>query len=164
MQKNRLLIALLALGMTSIPAMAQLTPAQEISQISEEVALLNARKARLVLQTEIAVREQEMSRSAGGISNLHSKEFQALPVVRGIEGIDGRLSATLAWPGGTEQVVRQGEKISNGWHVSGIDVRSVNLRRGSENVRLVFGAEPPQPHQGMSGYAPQLPNQQTVGR
>lgn len=115
--------------------------AKEIADINEEIAVLSAKLAEIEVRAKIATKEQEIKRigAPSGASGADSKD---LPVVRSIEGVDGRLLATIATGGGSTQTVVKGDKIGE-WTVSKIDVNAVTLNRRKETVRLGFGAEPP---------------------
>lgn len=124
------------------PALAaESSIADQIREINENIALLSAKKQELELKAQLAAKQAEMSKLSGGGVPISGAELT--PVVRGIEGIDGKLTATLAFGGGMQQTVKQGEKIHGGWTVAEIAVNSVTLARGSERVRLGFGSEPP---------------------
>lgn len=153
MFNRKLLVALIAAGAVSgvyaqIPVQAPevpvLSPAEEIARLNEEIAVKSARLKALELEAQLAAKQSELDRASaqsnGGASNDQSL---ALPVVRAIEGADGRLKAILALGGGVLQPVYQGEKIRGGWTVAQISVNAVTLARGRERVRLGFGSEPP---------------------
>ena len=126
-------------GMMS-PVFGQ-SPIEEIARINESIVVLNAKNAELEVRKQIAIRQSELEK-LGGLSKIASSEEEILPVVKGIEGIDGKLFATLIYERGIEQTVKAGEKIRGNWTVTGIDVRSVTIKRGEKQVRLVFGSEP----------------------
>lgn len=130
----------LSLGTVTTALHAQ-TPVESIARINENIALLNAQKAELDVKAQIAQKQAEIDRVSGA-NMFAAGSYQSMPVIRGIEGVDGRLSATLAYGRGSEQTVRAGEKIRGNWKVGHIDVRSVTLVRGKEQVKLTFGDEP----------------------
>lgn len=130
--ENRLILALFA---TCLPLSCQAQGiAEEITAITERVHMLNAKKAEMDLRSEIAKREQELERYGSGRFQSHAG--QAIAVVKTIEGIDGRLLATLTYPTGEEESVRVGDEIKGKWKVAKIDIRSVYLKRGKEKIRL----------------------------
>lgn len=135
----RVVLALAGASLASIAIAA--SPADELREINESIAILTARKTELQLKHEVmskAADIKKLSSSAGDVSGTES----SLPIVGGIEGMDGNLSATLLFTGGVQQIVKQGEKIHGNWTVGKVDVSSVTLIRGSERVRLSFGSEP----------------------
>ncbi|MCZ2112716.1 MAG: type IV pilus biogenesis protein PilP [Anaerolineae bacterium] len=117
------------------------TAADEIARINEDIAVLSARLKHLDLRAQIVTKQAEIDRAAatGGSANIDS----TAPVVRGIEGVDGKLKATLAFTGGVQQTVSKGEVTRGGWTVSDISINSVSLSRGKERIKLGFGNEPP---------------------
>lgn len=63
----------------------------------------------------------------------------AMPVVKSIEGVDGRLKAVLKVRGEGTRTVRVGETVS-GWTVKNIAVDSVTVQKGKTVQELYFGA------------------------
>lgn len=146
------LVLAAALGFT--PAHAA-SVAEEVAKLNESIVLLKAQKQALEIQLEIANKQNEL-RQLGGTSTTNPVA-DVLPVVRGIEGVDGRFVATLSFGNGMQQRVKAGEKIHGNWTVAQIDVGSVTLLRGSERVRLSFGIDPPP--SAAAGGANALPGQ-----
>jgi type IV pilus biogenesis protein PilP len=139
-----LLLAGLASVLVSAPAGAE-SAAEKIAKINESIAILTAQKAELELRAQIANKQAEIDKSgagsagyAGGAGRQASAGGHdiGLPVVRSIEGMDGRLVAMLVFSGGLMQRVKQGEKIHGDWTVADIGTHSLTLTRGREIVRL----------------------------
>lgn len=137
-------VLLIALGLIfTAPAYAD-KRAEEILMINEEIAIINARVGKADAEVKLATKQQELNKLNGSsASNTND-----LPVVRSIEGVDGRLLATLATNGGITQTVSKGGKFG-AWTVTKIDVNAVTLSRGKEVVKLGFGSEPPSAAQGV---------------
>ncbi|MDB5798433.1 MAG: type pilus biosis protein PilP [Paucimonas sp.] len=140
-------LALLASALALAPAAANAaaggnSAAEQIARINESIAILTAQKAELELRAQIAQRQAEIDKVTGshpggpGGAAAAAGNALGLPVVRSIEGMDGRLRAVLAFNGGMLQTVRQGEKIAGDWTVSDISTGSITLTRGREIVRL----------------------------
>ncbi|MFB0934192.1 MAG: type IV pilus biogenesis protein PilP [Propionivibrio sp.] len=148
-------------------AWAQQSPAEQVKQINEEIAVLSARLQKLDMEAKIAAKEAEKSRSLGSLSLPSAldtaKSSSELPVVRAIEGIDGKLSAKLITRGGLEQTVREGEKIGV-WTIKAITVNSVVIAHGNESTRLAFGNEPPAETSGRASGGVGLPGLPPVGQ
>lgn len=128
--------------------------AEQIKAINEEVAVLSAKLAAMEIRAKIAGKQQEIDRfgASTGVSPLDSTSRE-LPVVRSIEGANGRMQAILATGGGATQTVSKGDKIGE-WTVNKIDVNAVLLARGKQVVRLGFGIEPPVASQTSQGGIP----------
>lgn len=141
---NRKMICIAVAAACLAPPVFAESAAEKIAHINESIAVLSAEKAELELKSQIEAKRAEINKLSGGagVSSSASSVDQVMPVVRGIEGIDGKLSATLAFGGGVQQTVKTGEKTRGGWTVTQIDVNSVTLVRGSEKTRLGFGTEP----------------------
>ncbi|MDK9702352.1 MAG: type IV pilus biogenesis protein PilP [Sulfuritalea sp.] len=155
---NRKLIAAVIAAFVSSASLAGEGVAEEIARANEQIALLSAKLKELELRTQIAAKQAEMTRIGGTGAVMTSAQESELPVVRAIEGVDGRLAATLAFAGQIKQTVVTGEKTRGGWTVAQIDVGSVTLARGAERVRLGFGNEPSAPPAGQAGAVGQSAN------
>jgi len=143
LKKQTTIVALVCIGLsigTVAQAQAQ-SPAERVRQINEDIAVLSAQLLKLELEAKIAGKEAEKQRSSGA-SGFANPVTDEMPVVRAIDGMDGRLVATLAMRGGVVQTVREGEKFGV-WTTKAITVNSVTLARGKETVRVPFGNEPP---------------------
>lgn len=141
LNKRTIAAALIGIGL-SAGAVAQ-SPADRVRQINEDIAVLSAQLQKLELEAKIAGKEAEKSRSNGaGAPSFANQATDEMPVVRAIDGMDGKLVATLAMRGGVVQPVREGEKFG-AWTTKTITVNSVTLARGKETIRVPFGNEPP---------------------
>ncbi|ACT52138.1 type IV pilus biogenesis protein PilP [Methylovorus glucosotrophus] len=132
---NRKLLIIALLSSISSPCFADKT-SDEILGINEQIAILNARLGKAEAEVKLANKNQELQKLSGS-----SLDGDDLPVVRSIEGVDGRLLATLAGSGGITQTVGKGGKFGV-WTVKSINVNSVTLVRGQKVVTLGFGSEP----------------------
>lgn len=122
-------------------ASAQESVTEQLQRINESIALLTAQRQEIELRSQIVARQVEIDR-ANNTEALNIDRTRH-PVVRSIEGADGKMTATLAFGSGQQQTVRQGEKIPGGWLVSKIGVDAVHITRGKEKARLSYGYEPP---------------------
>lgn len=133
-------------------ASAQESIPEQLQRINESIALLTAQRQELELRSQIAARQAEIDRA----NNTDAVNIDRIrhPVVRSIEGADGKMTATLAFGSGQQQTVRQGEKIPGGWLISKISVDAVHISRGKEKARLSYGYEPPSPPVSMTAVPP----------
>ncbi len=144
-KKRVAMTTLLALAFSVSGSVQAQTPAEQVKSINEEIAVLSAKLSRLEIQAKIAAKEAEAQRAAGiSTPGFASQPTDEMPVVRAIDGMDGKLVATLAMRGGVVQTVREGEKFG-AWTTKAITVNSVTLSRGKEVVKVPFGNEPPAP-------------------
>ncbi len=139
-RKKMLLIAIMATISNSVFAE---TVAMQIKVINENVAVLSAKLAEMDVKAKIAGKQQEIDRLgvSTGVSQTDAAAKE-LPVVRSIEGVDGRMLAILATGSGEIKTVVRGDKVGE-WTINKIDVNSVTLAHGKQIVRLGFGAEAP---------------------
>jgi len=150
--RKKIAAALLASCFASA-ALAEQTIAEQLHRINESIALLTAQKQELELKAQVTSKQSEIAL----ISNSDASNIDRAghPVVRAIEGADGKLKATLAFGSGVQQTVKTGEKIYGGWTVTNIAVDAVSITRGSEKVRLGYGSEPPvQPGTTVPAFTP----------
>ena len=139
---NKLSLALF-FGCVSTLCYAQST-AEEITAITERVHILNAQKAEMDLRAQIAARQQELDRY-NGLGRFEPNEDQTIPMVKTIEGSDGKMLATIAYVSGNEETIRVGDVIKGKWKVTHIDIRSVHLQRGKDKTRLYLSRAPMTP-------------------
>lgn len=141
LKKRMIAVALVGMGI-SVGAMAQ-TSAERVRQMNEEIAILDAQLKKLELEAKIAGKEMEKQRSSGTAApSFANQTTEEMPVVRAIDGMDGKLVATLGMRGGVTQTVREGEKFG-AWTIKTITVSSVTLAKGKEIARVPFGNDPP---------------------
>lgn len=162
-------------------APAQVAPggssaAREISMINEEIAVLTAKLNKLKIEAEITAKQKEIAGTAaplgdgasltdiqgmapGGMPqsgasgmNTQIESETPAPAIHSIEGVDGKLYATLIFSGGMNQIVQKGEVIKDGWNVVGLTSSSVTLSRGGKEIRLAFGIPPAAESQRAQGY------------
>lgn len=148
MSRLKIKVSFLACAFISSSVIAG-NAAEEIARMNESIAVLSAQKTELELKSQIASKQIEFDRmkSAGAIARTGSgsgsgapaeDEMKSMPTIKGIEGIDGKLSAGLLFSNGAQKIVRAGEKIPGGWTVAKIEVDSVSLVRKRETIRLEF--------------------------
>jgi len=126
----------------------QSAAADEIRAINERMAVMSARLQELELQAKIAAKSNEIRRFRGS-DVLHDDGHT--PSVIDINGVDGKLWATLHMQGGNEKTVRVGDRVGT-WVVRAITIDTVTVQRGRETVRLAFGTHSPQRNQpGLPG-------------
>lgn len=129
--------------------------ANEIADINERLAVLTAKLAELELQSKIASKREEINKVNNPLSTTGADSF--VPTVMDIDGVDGKLRASLYVQGGNTQSVRVGDKVGS-WKVKEIKMDSVTVQKGKEVVRLGFGSYSPEPTANASGVGiPQLP-------
>ena len=134
----------------------QSVTAAEIAAINERMAVMSARLQELELQAKIASKTEEIRRFKG-TPDVYDDGYT--PSVLDINGVDGKLWATLYMQGGNVQTVRVGDRVG-AWIVKAITIDSVTVQRGRDAVRLAFGtyaAPPAAPGLPGGGMQPPLP-------
>lgn len=137
-------LALIAATSAATPAaFAQQSVPEQLQQINETIALLNAKRQELELRAQIVAKQDQIDQLTS--SGMRNMDRLHQPVVHSIEGADGKMVATLIFGSGQLQTVKQGDKIPGGWTVSEVGVNAVHITRGREKARLSYGYEPPPP-------------------
>jgi len=127
--------------------------AAQVMRLNEEIQALQMELKRVELQAQIAAKKAEMAPKpsslpagmggaslpppvpGGGVRGPSS------PVVTGLEGVDGKLRATVAFEGEGAMVVAEGDILPTGWRVVRITESSVIVGRDKERKSLPFGRE-----------------------
>ena len=148
--------------------------AREISRINEDIAVLTAKLNKLKVEAEISMKKKEIEGASGTVDQAGAIPMQSAgpnmarggipstqieseietpaPAIHSIEGVDGKLYATLIFSGGMNQIVQKGEVIKDGWKVVGLTSSSVTLSKGGKETRLGFGLPPAAEPRRTSGY------------
>lgn len=155
--------------------------AKEISDINARVAVLSARLSEIEMKAKIASKLSEIDKiengegvGAGGNSAALPNQPPVLPVapmtgnlaldltgdvstipgIKEIDGIDGKLRATLYLDNGGTQIVRVGDHVGD-WVVKNITIDSVTVQKGKQLKKLPFGSsmsvKSPSPSSGAYG-------------
>jgi len=145
--------------------------AEQIRTINEQITVLSAQFSEAEMRAKIAAKNEEIRRigqgqsasqapgqmppSAQGSPIRPQMQIQEdLPSIQSIDGVDGKLNATLLMRNGGVQTVRLGDKVGP-WTVKTISISAVKLAKGKETVVLNFGSIPAaQSNVGMSTNAP----------
>jgi len=114
------------------------TPANEIADINENIAVLTARLAQLEVRSKIAQKEAEILKANNPGAGMPGMD-DFIPTVAYIDGIDGKLKASLYVQGGNLQSVKVGDTVSS-WKVKDIKMDSVTVQKGKDVIRLGFGS------------------------
>jgi type IV pilus biogenesis protein PilP len=114
------------------------TPANEIADINENIAVLTARLAQLEVRSKIAQKEAEILKANNPAAGMPGMD-DFIPTVAYIDGVDGKLKASLYVQGGNLQSVKVGDTVSS-WKVKDIKMDSVTVQKGKDVIRLGFGS------------------------
>lgn len=147
MQTRNPLWLMPALLLAAGPALADAT-LDDVSRLNAEIAVLTlkVKKAELQAQVERAVTPPTVQ----GLPSLPSMPphlslpptpaFASAPVLSGIEGLDGNMTATLRHPNGTLERTEQGATASDGWRTIQIGNGQVVQQKKNEQRTLFMGA------------------------
>jgi type IV pilus biogenesis protein PilP len=126
----------------------------EIIRLNDEIQALQMELKRVDLQAQIAAKKTEMSPKplpampATGPTTLPpplpgggGRSIGSMPMVTGLEGVDGKLRATLAIQGEGSVIVVEGDVLPDGWRVERITESSVTVRKDKARRSLPFGRE-----------------------
>lgn len=135
MRSEWIATAMLCGGMLGAPALAVST-ADELAQIESDHVILKARLRLLETRAQMAARQTEIERFSAGSQN------SAMPTVSGIDGMSGKLHATVLTENGHVAEVQTGDTLPNGMRILSIRQDGVIVQAGKNRVRLKPGVEP----------------------
>lgn len=148
MRNHKVKITLaLVLTFLSAASFAQKTTAEELQQLADRTAVLEAQLKAVELENkvqqqtnELAARGTAARRSA---TSLESDSDYGTPTVSYVEGVKGALEAVLLYRGNVRQRVKEGDAVY-GAVVKKISLNEVVLMdvKSRANVRLQFGTTP----------------------
>lgn len=148
MQNRKLnTIVAIALAMSSAACFAQKTTAEELQQLSDRTAVLEAQLKAAELENKVQQQTNELAsrgtaarRSAASVD---SDSDYGTPTVAYVEGVKGALEAVLVYRGNVRQRVREGNAVF-GAVVKKISLNEVVLVdvKTRANVRLQFSTTP----------------------
>lgn len=135
MQNKHVFGALLLAAAAMQPALAE-TTSQSLTRIEAETMVLKARERQLEVQASIVGKQNEIAAKQTMIMALNQAEVVGDPMIRAIEGVGGRLYATLQMNDGSIVDVQQGDILPNGMKVVTIGPRQVVAQSGRRKIRL----------------------------
>lgn len=136
------LICAVAIGACAAgPAFAEGESA-EIRGLNEEIAVLTTRLSKLEVEAKIVQKQIDLNKMRGEANSSQPSLSGQDTVVRSIEGVDGKLRATLSMRGGMTKTVGVGEKFGS-WLVKAITISAVTIAKDGKELNLAFGNEPP---------------------
>ena len=119
----------------ALPAGAE-TTSQSLTRIEAETMVLKARERQLEVQASIAGKQNEIAAWQTMTLALNQAEVVGNPMIRAIEGIGGRMYATLQMNDGSIVDVQQGDTLPGGMQIVSIRAREVVARSGRRTIRL----------------------------
>ncbi|WP_075257006.1 type IV pilus biogenesis protein PilP [Herbaspirillum camelliae] len=134
-------VAMAALATGWASACAAETTSESLTRIEAETMVLKAREKQLEIQASIVGRQNEIAAKQSLTAAMTQAEVVGDPVVRAIEGIGGRMYATLQMSDGSVIDVQQGDTLPGGMKIVSIGQREVLAQSNGRRLRL-------------SGYAP----------
>ncbi|QGZ42149.1 type IV pilus biogenesis protein PilP [Pseudoduganella flava] len=139
MQSKHYCAAALAIC-AALPAAAQnmaQSAAASLTRIEAETLLLKARERQLEVQSSIIAKQNEIAaKQALGVAITQPPPV-GQPVVRAIEGLGGRLYATLEMADGSMLDVQAGSELPTGMRIVAVEPNAVVAQMpGKKRVRL----------------------------
>lgn len=139
MRSKHLSVLLALAAWTTQPAQAEST-SDSLTRLEAETMVLKARERLLEVQSSILVKQNEIAARQSMMATLTQAEVIGDPVVRAIEGVGGRLHATLQMSDGSIVDVQQGDTLPGGMKVLSIASREVMVLSGGKKIRLAAHA------------------------
>lgn len=145
------LLATVAAVTGSVGAARAESTSESLTRIEAETMVLKAREKQLEVQASIVGRQNEIAAKQTMTAALSQTEVVGDPVIRAIEGIGGRMYATLQMSDGSTIDVQQGDTLPGGIKIVSIGPREVVAQSGSRRMRLASYAP------SLSGFNPNFP-------
>jgi type IV pilus biogenesis protein PilP len=126
---------------------------ESLTRIEAETLVLKAREKQLEIQSSIVSKQNEIAVKQSMTTVINQPVVVGDPVIRAIEGIGGKLYATLQLSDGSIVDVQQGDILSNGMKIVAISSREVQvLSKNNQRIRLASYA------QQNNGFNPSFPS------
>ena len=133
---NNHIIVLLALTACAAASARAESVSDSLTRIEAETMVLKAREKQLEVQASIVGKQNEIAAKQTMTAALSQTEVVGDPMVRAIEGIGGRMYATLQMSDGSIMDVQQGDTLPGGMKIVAIGPREVVAQAGARKVRL----------------------------
>jgi|GEM_PF-947509 len=160
---NRLAIPVALLALLFATTAGAESTSDSLTRIEAETLVLKAREKQLEVQASIVGRQNEIAAKQSMTNAITQTAVVGDPVIKAIEGIGGRMYATLQLSDGSVVDVQQGDTLSTGLKIIQINPREVIAQsKGNQRIRLATyaqlngGFNPNFPGAGLSLPVPQL--------
>ncbi len=133
-----------------------------LTRIEAETMVLRAREKQLEVQASIVGKQNDIAAKQSMTNVINQTAVVGDPVIRAIEGIGGRMFATLQMSDGSIIDVQQGDTLPTGMKIVSIGEREVVALSGGKKLRLASyaqlntGFNPNYPGAGLGLPVPQL--------
>ncbi|HEX7982910.1 MAG TPA: type IV pilus biogenesis protein PilP [Duganella sp.] len=161
--RNKYALLLAAMAALSAPGAGAESTSDILSRIEAETLVLKAREKQLEIQSSIVSKQNEIAVKQSMTTAITQPVVVGDPLIRAIEGMGGKMYATLQLSDGSVVDVQQGDVLASGMKIVAISAREVvALSKDSRRVRLGAyaqqnnGFNPGFPGAGLSLPAPQL--------
>lgn len=149
--QNKYLSPLLILAACVLPQAHAESTSDSLTRIEAETMVLKAREKQLEVQASIVGKQNEIAAKQSMTAALAQTEVVGDPVIRAIEGIGGRMYATLQMSDGSIIDVQQGDTLPGGMKIVSIGSREVVAQSKHGKIRLASYA------QANNGFNPSFP-------
>jgi len=137
--RNKLALPLLAvLATTGAAAQAQST-ADSLTRMEAETLLLKAREKQLEVQASIVAKQADIASRQSLATAAPPPPVAGDPVIRAIEGVGGKLYATLQLSDGSVIDVQPGDVLPGGLTIVSITSREV-VARAKDKPKIRLGS------------------------
>src|SRR5450830_817108 len=139
---NRLAIPVALLALLFATTAGAESTSDSLTRIEAETLVLKAREKQLEVQASIVGRQNEIAAKQSMTNAITQTAVVGDPVIKAIEGIGGRMYATLQLSDGSVVDVQQGDTLANGMKIVLIGPREVVAQsKDSARVRLATYAQ-----------------------
>jgi type IV pilus biogenesis protein PilP len=137
--RNRYWLALAATTLVHALAQAE-TPAQQLTRIESETAVLKARARKAEVQAQIAGKRAEIAARNAEARRVNAAPPPEMAVLRGVEGVGDAMYATLELPHRGTVDVAAGDRLPDGSKVLSIRHNEVVIQSAAGHKVTLGGA------------------------
>lgn len=113
------------------------TTSSDLTKIEADTLVLKAREKQLDIQAKIIAKQSEIASKQAETDRIAQSAVIGNPVILSIEGLGGRMFATLRMENGTTVDIQPGDTLSNGMKIVSIRANEVIIEaKKNKHVRL----------------------------
>jgi len=133
--------AALCVGLILSGASYAESASNDLTKIEAETLVLKAREKQLDIQAKIIAKQSEIASKQAETDRIAQSAVVGNPVILSIEGLGGRMFATLRMENGTTVDIQPGDVLSNGMKIVSIKTNEVIIEaKKNKRVRLAVGS------------------------
>ena len=136
--------AILCTGLVLSGASYAQSASSDLTKIEAETLVLKARERQLDIQAKIIAKQSEIASKQAETDRIAQSAVAGNPVILSIEGLGGKMFATLRMENGTTVDIQPGDTLSNGMKIVSIRTNEVIIEATkNKRMRLAVASHTP---------------------